>query len=362
MLQASQNMNMVVSEYLWGIIQGAESQNVNSETTLIKGDTELKNIRKRIDGRWEYRKMINNKRYSIFANTQKELIQRLEQISPTKRIELGTTEKQFYFLAKQWYELFKKDRIKSESNYRMYIKNEFNTPLFRQNIGNIKLEDLQMFINSINKHRKAKYCYNIIKNVYKFALQKEIIKKDISQFLQSPINKGVKGTALTLREQQLVLDNLDKTPIKNEILFYLLVGCRRTEAMNVKCHDINFDKNVIFIDGTKTKAAKRYVNISETFKEVLRANFDKMFIKNADYYTKQLKQFLDSLNIKGKTLHDLRHTFSTNLYYLGVPDKQRQYLLGHSSIVITNDIYTTLDPTITKEDIHKLYNNLYPQF
>ena len=323
----------------------------------------MKNIRKRYDGRWEYRKMIDNKRYYLLASTQKELLRKLQQFNPTNKYLENDSNKNFYALTIQWYELFKKDKVKGAKNYLMYINNEFKTPVFGQHIKNITLEQLQRFLNNMaDKHRKAKYCYTIIKNVYKFALQKEIIKRDISQFLQTPVNKGVKGCAFTLEEQKLILDNLDKTPIKYEILFYLLVGCRRAEAMNVKCHDIRYDKNVIFIDGTKTKAAKRYVNISSEFAEILKKNFDKMFKNHADYYTSQLKLYLNSLNIYGKTLHDLRHTFSTNLYYLGVPDKQRQYLLGHSSIVITNDIYTTLDPTITKNDIIKLYNNLYPQF
>jgi len=50
------------------------------------------------------------------------------------------------------------------------------------------------------------------------------------------------------------------------------------------------------------------------------------------------------------------------LYYLGVPDKLRQAQLGHASIVMTNDIYTHLDPTITREDILQLYGDWYPEF
>ena len=38
----------------------------------------------------------------------------------------------------------------------------------------------------------------------------------------------------------------------------------------------------------------------------------------------------------------------------------RQAYLGHASIKTTNDIYTHLDPTITREDIIKLYEDLYP--
>ena len=58
----------------------------------------------------------------------------------------------------------------------------------------------------------------------------------------------------------------------------------------------------------------------------------------------------------------LRHTFATNLFYLGVPDKERQSYMGHASSVLTNDIYTDFDPNITKKDILNLYINLYPQF
>ena len=75
---------------------------------------------------------------------------------------------------------------------------------------------------------------------------------------------------------------------------------------------------------------------------------------------KQFAKITAELNIENAPPHSLRHTFSTNLYYLGVPDKERQAQLGHASIVITNDIYTHLDPTITKNDILELYGEWYP--
>lgn len=58
----------------------------------------------------------------------------------------------------------------------------------------------------------------------------------------------------------------------------------------------------------------------------------------------------------------LRHTFSTNLYYLGADDNTRKQYLGHSSIMVTNDIYTHLNPTIKKSDILDIYKDLYPTF
>ena len=141
-----------------------------------------------------------------------------------------------------------------------------------------------------------------------------------------------------------------------------MIGWRRTEAKNVTIEDIDFENNSIYINGTKTKSAKRYVPISDKFKNILKENFDKMFKKDISYYSKTFCNYLKMLNIKKHKLHDLRHTFSTNLYYLKVQDKERQYYLGHTSIAMTNDIYTHLDPNITKEQILNLYKDLYPKF
>ena len=86
------------------------------------------------------------------------------------------------------------------------------------------------------------------------------------------------------------------------------------------------------------------------------------FKRNADYYSKRALEIYEACTIEGKTLHDLRHTCSTNLYYLGVADKQRQQILGHQSIIMTNDIYTNLQEDIDKQGLIKLYYNLYYQF
>ena len=86
------------------------------------------------------------------------------------------------------------------------------------------------------------------------------------------------------------------------------------------------------------------------------------FKYNPDYYTKIIQEIYETAGIQNKTLHDLRHTCSTNLLYLGVADKFRQQYLGHANIVMTNDIYTNLQDDITVDGLVKLYNNLYPKF
>lgn len=65
-----------------------------------------------------------------------------------------------------------------------------------------------------------------------------------------------------------------------------------------------------------------------------------------------------SLKDSDVTPHIFRHTYATNLYYGGVDIKTAQYLLGHSSIQVTMDIYTHLDNSGIKSAAEKL-ENLY---
>ncbi|MDR1917517.1 MAG: tyrosine-type recombinase/integrase [Christensenellaceae bacterium] len=71
---------------------------------------------------------------------------------------------------------------------------------------------------------------------------------------------------------------------------------------------------------------------------------------------------MKSCGIHDKTTHDLRHTFSSNLYYLGVDAKRHQYLMGHSSIQQTYDTYTTLDMSVTKQDIIDIWGDFYTTY
>ena len=323
----------------------------------------MKNIRKRTDGRYEWRKQINLQSYQLINKNKKELETQVRQLLKQTKLIKPKTIKNYSFieLAKDWYNNFKKE-IKSGKTYYGIIKTHFSIPLFKKNIKLITYEELENFLINIKKPRAKAYCYYTITGVFNEAMKMDIISKDISKFITKPKNETIKGNAFKLKEQQLILNNLNKTPIGKEIIFYILTGCRREEALNIKLEDINFDKLTIYINGTKTKKSKRYVPISQNYANFLKDNFNSMFKNKVDYYTHEFKNYLTLLNIENHKLHDLRHTFSTNLYYLGVPDKQRQQYLGHASIVITNDIYTTLEANITKNDILNLYKDLYPKF
>lgn len=327
-------------------------------SNIFKGENVMKNIRKRADGRWEWRKQINNVPYQKIDKDYKKLVASVRNfLKPLKQIELKKSMS-FIDIAWEWYNLYKKD-IKSSSRYESVLRLHFDLPLFKKDIGVITYIELERYLGSITEHRTADYCYLVIKGVYTEAYRRDLVKKNLGDLINKPKNRSVKGTQFSYAQQKLILDNLDKTPIAKEIIFYLLTGCRRNEVYDIQ---IDYDTLQIFINGTKREGAKRYVPISQTYANYLKENIHTMFKRTPRDYNERFKKFMDELGLTGKTIHTLRHTYSTNLYYLGVPDKQRQAFLGHSSIVITNDIYTHLEPNLKKEDILNLYKDLYPKF
>ena len=52
--------------------------------------------------------------------------------------------------------------------------------------------------------------------------------------------------------------------------------------------------------------------------------------------------------------HVLRHTFCTNMINMGMKPKNVQYLMGHSSVTITLDIYTDSSPSEAHEEMLSL--------
>lgn len=54
--------------------------------------------------------------------------------------------------------------------------------------------------------------------------------------------------------------------------------------------------------------------------------------------------------------HALRHTFATRGMEKGIPPKVMQELLGHTSIIMTLDIYSHVLPNTKAQEIKKLTN------
>ena len=58
------------------------------------------------------------------------------------------------------------------------------------------------------------------------------------------------------------------------------------------------------------------------------------------------------------TPHVLRHTFCTNMQQGGIDVKSLQYLMGHSNVSVTLDVYTHTDFNAVQEAFRKVASSL----
>lgn len=337
----------------------------SSRTFTKKGDDDLKHIRHRSDGRWEFR--IRRKYETVFITkqTKEKLLKAIKEYRDKKSQNYSNSKKKQKFedFAMYWFTTFKKPNI-SESSAKFYsniIKNHLNV-LDDLNVGDINLEIAQNVINK-EKGRMKEIVYLTIKQILKQAYCEDYIKKDIAQFLKKGKIQRNERHHLLFDEQKLLWNSLKDDHFSMLIRFYLLTGCRRAES-NITKSDLFEEERgcFVYINGTKTEKSKRYVKISKRLYDTL-MNYkdDKLFYSDYKSIEKRFRNYVQNLGLN-ITIHQLRHTFSTNLYILGVPDKKRQSYLGHASIVMTNDVYTHEDPTLTSEKITELYGDWLPKF
>ena len=126
------------------------------------------------------------------------------------------------------------------------------------------------------------------------------------------------------------------------------------EALALHRSDVDFEKrtvsitkNVVQVDGRrieqdtpKSEAGNRVLPLPENLcRHLLDTSDDLLFPYSYNSVRLATERIAKSLRIE-VTLHILRHTYATRLEEAGIPPKVKQYLLGHASLEMTQNVYT----------------------
>lgn len=145
--------------------------------------------------------------------------------------------------------------------------------------------------------------------------------------------------------------------MKIRILLALGTGLRRGDIESLKISDIDFERNSITTASRKTRKSmgarpvsaiiilelKKYFNGSDSEKQ-------KLFNDNFNY--KRWKKICKRSGLFDLKFHDLRRTFCSVLAQNGVSTAVTQRLLEHSSPLLTNKVYTNVDPVLRQAINH----------
>lgn len=302
-----------------------------------------------------------------------------------------------------WLEKVMRSKITNDSYiaYKNIVYNHIIPKLGKKKITSLNRGHIQKFYNE--EAEKSESCAKLDKAVMnsalKYALNKKLIKMNPSEGVNLP--KFVKkqkyrireiDTSKTLNEEQvnLLIKEGKKTPIYLHILFAVLMGLRKGEINGLKYDDVDFIHRKIQIRrqlGKKPNTDNKDVKVGEYTKQEIKVKtfssnreldipdivFEaileerKKYEKNRnrrindkhnpfkdygficcstygnprskDFHFKYWKQLLKDCGLPDIRFHDLRATYCTLLLKNNFSPKAVSQLLGHSSEIISVDVY-----------------------
>lgn len=261
----------------------------------------------------------------------------------------------------EWYTIYKVPKLKPSSlrSLRDYI-NHIKRHLQDKSLSQVTGIDIQKTLNSIPYSRVRKGTYNLFNASFLQAYKLKLILDNPMLVVEAVKHKYKNGKALTVEQQQEFIKALAKNKLKPLYIFYLLTGCRKSEALTVKWVDVNYIANTIRISGTKTENAVRTIPLFDELKKLLNTipkTSEFIFGYTINKVNMNFKRILPKLTFNFR-IHDLRHTFATRCLEAGIKMNTVQKWLGHAKASTTSDIYSHITATFELEEIQKFNSKL----
>lgn len=240
---------------------------------------------------------------------------------------------------------YKKSKNRAENTIGGYLSNmKFITDSgFDKPLSKYTSSGIEDFLFSIPETRKRQIMQGFLNNIFKRALAKGAVKMNPCAALEKMEHEVDEGTAFEFCEQSEFFENARTAKLTKEqrayLLFVYLTGCRRNEALALRESDVNFERKILHVRGTKTDGSDRYIPLFPLVEKLLR----RLEPKQGKYFP--FSEYVAQNSLKkctqGHTLHDLRHTFGTiQICVEKIDIKTVSLWLGHSNIETTLRIYT----------------------
>lgn len=313
------------------------------------------NSKPRKDGRYQGYLLDNGVKKYVYGKTREEVALILKEY-----LKNGVPKKKKSHPLKvgewleKWVKLYKEPNLKPKS--LIALKNALK-PIFLafgdKPLNQLKTDELQAFFLGMKAERVRDMSILYLRSAYDKAIKQGLIKHNPCNALEIKAHKKVKKTALTIEEQSTLLKAVDNTSFKPLFCLLLTTGIRIGEALALTLQDVDFNaktiyinKNVVFVgkerilqDSTKSDAGVRTIPVPQKTLDLLPKVDGELFPLTYNAVRLFFRRITEKTGIE-VTAHTLRHTYATRLEEAGVSPKVKQYLLGHSTLEVTQNIYT----------------------
>ena len=230
-------------------------------------------------------------------------------------------------------------------------------PLWDMPVSEIKSLHLQAVMDSVadKSDSTRQNVKTVMKIVFTYAAEHDIIVKDYSQYVKISLRKGGADepkesihSPYTSSEIQTLWDNIDMPGVRI-ILLMIYTGTRSKEIFIMESADVNIEEHYM-IGGVKTKSGKRRIiplhnDILPIVKDMLADN-GKYLVKHLSgdkplYYNYFVQQMHDP-TLKKLSMdhlpHDCRHTFATAADRC-IDKAMMQRIMGHKLDTLADRVY-----------------------
>ncbi|MGI5892349.1 MAG: tyrosine-type recombinase/integrase [Bacillota bacterium] len=343
----------------------------------------------------------SSKRIEVKAKTPKELEEKY--LKKKLEYEMGlitvNSNTPFKKWVETWLETYKKQDV-SEGTYKEI--NYIITRYFVNSLGALKMSDikpvhLKNCLNAMEGMSESyiKRAYIYIKDIMKKAVINDLITKDPSIDLHPPA--GTKGEKRALTDDEIEIFKQAMLVHHRGPFFGAMLagGLRPQEARALTWQNVFIDKGEFKvcqaiearsrnkIKEPKSKAGFRIVPIFDWYIPILKRipKTNSIFVFPNDKgqpldhnrVWRGWRSFLRQMDIiagaklkqnkiivhaiaQDLTPHCLRHTYATKMAEAGVDMKTLQYIMGHSDIRMTANVYTHITDNMLAEAKEKMKN------
>ena len=333
------------------------------------------------------------------------LREKVEEILQDKNDGIDTAGKKMTV-----YELFKK-YLKQQRNARASTQNTYHYLLEflkkdkfgARSIDTVKISDVKTWLLELKENGLAYgtvlFYKRALKPAFKMALHDDCIRKNPFDFSLSSVMKNDTQSRQALTQEQeekllaFVQSDVCYQKHYDEIIVLLRTGLRISEFCGLTVNDLDFTNRVINIDHQLIKLKRNYIvqppksengvrqipmsdEVYQSLKNILKhrrkqkeleidgykdflfinrngnpnvaVNYEAVFRKLVNKYNSKHEEQLPRI-----TPHVMRHTFCTRLANAGMNPKALQYVMGHSNITITLNLYSHASLETVKAELQR---------
>ena len=274
--------------------------------------------------------------------------------------------------ATEWLETYKRDYVidKSYKDYKSRLNRHILPHIGYLQLKQVKPIHLRKIMQEMKGYSGSRIdkVHQCVCQLFAAAWENDLIKDDPSKGLKKPAGPRGSHRSITAHEREIILKVAENHKHGLWILIMLYCGLRTGETARVRIKDFDFKGKKLYIDGTKTSNAPRYVPVPEEILDKIKAlgkgPFDFVFTNKDGVPIKphnrgrMWKSFKKAMHIEmgGRIYRNaivppyvvaedlvpycLRHTYCTDLQDAGIPINVAKELMGHSDIYLTAKIYT----------------------